>query len=474
MSLTDFFHGVETVTVTRGPRPIQTVRSSVIGLIGTAPDANLTKFPLNQPVLLNRRSDANGLGTKGTLPEAIDSIFDQIGALVTLINVPPAQAENVQLGNVIGGIDPVTGELLGVHAFRKAESVLGVSPMLLVAPGFTHIRPRGVSGHVVEEAGENYTAATVKFTGGGEGAVMPTATVNLAAGRVTGLSFRSVGYGITAPITATIEGDGTGAVVTVQIGPAANPVIGEFLPIADGLKAHIIADGPSTTDADAIAHRDDWGSRRVFIVDPHIEGWSQSTDTYVLQPASSRVAGHIARVDNNFGFWESPSNKEVYGIGGLLRPIDYAFGHKNSRANLLNEQCIATFVRDDGWYLWGNRTASVDPDFAFLSVSRTADMVDISIAKAHRWAVDRGITKAYFEDVSSSVRAYLRNLRTRGAILGGDCWVDPEFNTEVALKGGNATFSYDFTPVYTAERLTFRSHLVSDYVSNLFNQGGSE
>jgi hypothetical protein len=469
MSLTDFLHGVETVVVDRGPRPIQTVRSSVIGLIGTADEADAVAFPYDKCVLVNRRQAAALTGSTGSLPKAIDAIFDQGGAVVVVVRVPELADENEQMSRIIGGVDAATGEFTGIHAFRSAETECGVSPMILIAPGFTHQRPIGVIDHRVTNQGTaDYTTATVEFSGGGEGAVLPVATVIRVNGKVTGLEFSSIGYGITAPITATIHGDGAGATVTVTTGPSANPVVGEMKSLADGLKAHIIADGPSTTDAAAFAYRNDHGTRRVYVVDPTVSGWSVKSSTYSLERGSARVAGLISRVDNEYGFWESPSNKEVYGIGGLGRPIDYAYGDKNSRANILNENQIATFIRDDGWYLWGNRTCSADEKFAFLCVSRTSDMIDISIAKAHRWAVDRSITKNYFDDVTASVRAYLRQLKTRGAILGGDCWVDPEFNTEADITKGNATFSYDFTPPYPAERVTFRSHLVSDYIRNLF------
>lgn len=468
MSLTDFLHGVETVVVDRGPRPIQTVRSSVIGLIGTAPGALAASFPLDTPVLVNRRQAAAAIGSTGTLPQAIDAIFDQGGALIVLVRVEHVAAENEQMTKIIGGVDAVTGDFTGIHVFRAAEAECGVSPMILIAPGFTHQRPIGVSGHTITAQGDGYTTASVAFSGGGVGAVLPTATPIITNGKITGLEFQSLGYGIVSPVTATITGTGTGATVTITTGPAANPVVGEMKQLADGMKAHIIADGPSTTDAAAFAYRNDHGTRRVFVVDPKVSGWSVKTSTYAIEPSSPRVAGLISRVDNQLGFWESPSNKEVYGIGGLARPIDYAYGDKNSRANILNENQIATFIRDDGWYLWGNRTCSADEKFAFLCVSRTADMIDISIAKAHRWAVDRSITKNYLEDVTASVKAYLRQLKTRGAILGGDCWVDPEFNTEADITQGHVTFSYDFTPPYPAERVTFRSHLVSDYIRNLF------
>jgi uncharacterized protein len=460
MSLTDFLHGVETVTVDSGPRPIQTVRSSVIGLIGTAPEANDVAFPLDHPVLVNRRQAAALIGKSGTLPRAIDGIFDQGGALITLVRVEEVDGENAQLAKIIGGVDAATGAFTGIYAFRAAESETGVAPMIFVAPGFTHQCPVGVSGHTVTKAGDGYTEATVTFAGGGQGAILPQATVVITNGKVTGLEFTTLGYGIVSPVTATINGDGTTvAEVTIQTGPSANPVVMEMRNLADGMKAHIIA---------ALAYRNDHGSRRVFIVDPAVSGWSQTDKQYAVERTSARVAGLISRVDNESGFWQSPSNHELIGIGGLARPIDYAYGDKNSRANILNENRIATVIRDNGWYLWGNRTCAMDDKFTFLSVSRTNDMVDISIAKAHRWAVDRAITKNYFDDVTASVNAYLRQLKAQGAILGGNCWVDPDFNTAADITNGHATFSYDFTPPYPAERLTFRSTLVADYIRNLF------
>jgi phage tail sheath protein FI len=141
MSLTDFLHGVETVVVDRGPRPIQTVRSSVIGLIGTAPGALAASFPLDTPVLVNRRQAAAAIGATGTLPQAIDAIFDQGGALIVLVRVEHVAAENEQMTKIIGGVDAVTGDFTGIHVFRAAEAECGVSPMILIAPGFTHQRP---------------------------------------------------------------------------------------------------------------------------------------------------------------------------------------------------------------------------------------------------------------------------------------------------------------------------------------------
>ena len=85
---TQFLHGVEVIEIDDGIRPIQTVRSGVIGLIGTAPEANATEFPLNTPVLLaGTQRKAALLGDEGTLKDAIDAIFDQTGAMVVVIRV---------------------------------------------------------------------------------------------------------------------------------------------------------------------------------------------------------------------------------------------------------------------------------------------------------------------------------------------------------------------------------------------------
>ncbi len=348
-----YLHGVEVVEIDNGVRPIRTVRSSVIGLVGTAPDADAVAFPLNTPVLIaGNRTEAALLDSvgdgNGTLPDAIDAIFDQCGAMVVVIRVDEGVDEAATLTNMVGGVDAGTGQDQGVHGLLSAESVLGVAPKILCAPGYTSQRPTDL----------------------------------------------------------------------------ANPVVAELAGIADRLRGVIIADGPNTNDADAQTYAGDSGSKRVYVVDPGVKVFVDGA--YVDQPASARVAGMIAKSDSERGFWFSPSNREMYGIGGTTRAVDFTLGDANCRANLLNEQNIATIINQNGFRLWGNRTSSVDVKWAFLSVVRTADMINESLLRAHLWAVDRNITKTYIEDVTEGVRAYLRHLTSIGAILGGDCWADPE------------------------------------------------
>lgn len=470
---TDFLHGVEVLEIDSGSRVIQTVKSSVIGIVGTAPNADPDAFPINTPTLIagSQREAAklDLLGTgEGTLPKALDAILDQIGAVVIVVRVEEGATDAETLANIMGGVDANTGKYEGVHALLGAESVVGYSPRILCVPGFTHTRVQnGVTAITIGAGGSGYTSApTVTLTGGGGTGATAEATVS--GGVVTKITVTNPGSGYTtAPTVAFAGGGGTGATATASVGVAANAVVSELLGIANRLRAVIIADGPNTNDADAIAYRGDFGSKRVYVVDPKVLVLDEDGTT-ITDWSSPRVAGLIARIDNERGFWWSPSNQEIYGIQGTARTIDFVLGDASSRANLLNENEVATIIRQDGFRLWGNRTCSSDQKWAFLCVVRTADIINDSLMRAHLWAVDRGITKQYVNDVIEGVNAYLRNLVGLGAILGGTCWADPDLNTADQIADGKVYFDFDFTPVYPAEHIIFRSQLTNDYISEVF------
>jgi phage tail sheath protein FI len=463
---TTFLHGVEVLQIDTGARPIQTVRSSVIGIVGTAPDADAAKFPLNTPVLIASRSEMAGLGTTGTLQSALDLIYDQAGAVVVVVRVAQESTEAATIDKVVGGINGTTGGYEGVHAFLAAENAVGFSPRILIAPGFTHQRTSdGILSIAVQTQGAGYTTAP-PVTAPGGAVVRAVLGTGANAGKVVSFVIEDPGKNVGPNPTITIGAPPSGGVQavagTVQRGTVRSEVLAELLGIANRLRAHIIADGANTTDAAAIQMAGDFGSRRIYVVDP----WVLRDGSSV--PASAAVAGLINKVDNERGFWWSPSNNEINGIEGTARAIDFTVGDYTSRANLLNEAKIATIIRSQGFRLWGNRTLASDPKYAFLSISRTADMVDESILRGHQWAVDRCITATYLEEVQESVRGYMRSLKARGAILGGDVWVDPDLNTPANIANGQVFFDYDFTGPYPAERVTFRSHLVDSYVVNLF------
>lgn len=397
-----YLHGVEVIELDGGSRPISTVASSVIGLVGTAPQG-----PVNTPTLiLGSRSEAVkifGEDKDGyTIPAALDAIFDQVGAAVVVVNVAdpnnPAHINEdtnkldpnlISLSDVVGGVN-TDGTYKGLQCLLAARTECKVQPRLLIAPGFTHQKPEGNS----------------------------------------------------------------------------NPVVSEMITIAERLRAMIIADCPNNTKEDAVSYMEGFGSERLFCIYP----WAKvmKGDNIVEEPLSGRIAGLIAKSDNNRGFWWSPSNLVINGIVGISKPIDFTLGDSVCVANFLNEHKVATVIQQDGYRLWGNRTASADAKWCFISVRRTADMINDSLLNAHLWAVDRNITKTYCEDVCEGVNNYLRYLKNIGAIIDGNCWADSSINTPDQIQQGKVVFDFDFTPPYPAEHITFRSRLVGDYLEDIF------
>ena len=107
--------------------------------MGTAPNADSEVFPINTPVLIaGQRTLAAKLGEGGTLPAAMDDIFDQAGAMVVVVRVNEGLNDAETLSNVIGGIDAQTGQYQGIQALLGASSDVHVTPRILIASEFTH------------------------------------------------------------------------------------------------------------------------------------------------------------------------------------------------------------------------------------------------------------------------------------------------------------------------------------------------
>jgi phage tail sheath protein FI len=368
--MSQFLHGVEVQEITGGPRPIKTVSSSVIGLVGTG--TAHADFPLNTPVLVTSPTGVSTkLGATSYLGKAIEAIYKQTGAVVVVVRVAAAT-------DVAGSATLLTG----VHALRKAQSELNVTPRLIVAEGA-------------------YGTATIDDV------------------KVVASALRAVAIAGLVSSVATID---------------------------------------TATEASAWVTAN--GNDRMYAVWPAVNGG---------EDPAPYVAGLMARIDNERGFWWSPSNNEVFGIEKIDKAVDFVLGDTSSLANVLNLGNVATFIRSGGFRLWGNQTGSTDIKYQFVNVRRTADLIFDSLQRAHLWAVDRLISKTYLEDVTESVNAYLASLKNQGAILGGKCWADPDLNTSANIQLGKVYFNFDFSPPYPAEHIVFRGELTNEYLTEILN-----
>ncbi|HAF92358.1 MAG TPA: phage tail protein [Pseudomonas sp.] len=239
--------------------------------------------------------------------------------------------------------------------------------------------------------------------------------------------------------------------------------------IAAKLKAIAIVDGPNTDDEAAIAYAGNFGSKRIYMVDPGVKFWDTTANGEAHAPASAYVAGLFAQTDARYGFWASPSNKEITGIVGTARPIEFLDGDDTCRANLLNAANIATVIRDGGFRLWGNRTLSADPKWAFVTRVRTVDIVMDAILYGHKWAVDRSITKTYVKDVTEGLNAFMRDLKNQGALINFEVYPDTELNTASQLEQGRVYWNIRFTDVPPAENPQFRVEVTNQWITEVLD-----
>ena len=140
----NFLHGIETIEVSTGTKTIKTVKTAVIGLIGTAP-INKVKDEyksINTPILITNEEDAAlyfGEHEAGfTIPQALNAIFDQGAGIVIVINVfDPSVHENVEdveLSDIVGKIEALTGKRTGLKVFEDCYSEFGYYPKTIIAP----------------------------------------------------------------------------------------------------------------------------------------------------------------------------------------------------------------------------------------------------------------------------------------------------------------------------------------------------
>lgn len=483
-----FLHGVEVLEINTGSRPIQTVRSAVVGIIGTAPDseaatpATLTLSPTveNGAIVITGPANETGnlFSVRVVKPDAAGAqLAVAINTKAVTVSLATDDSKTAtttatQLVAALNANEDFAGALTA--ALPSGSSGAGIvkpSQTQFLAGGKPEAFPLGVPTLVAGSMAEAARLGTAGTLPDALDLIFQQAGAVVIVVRVAeGADSAATAANVAAANDALIQAESVvGFAPRILIAPGFShqmAVATALVTAAERLRAVVVADGPNTNDADAIAYAGNFGSDRLFIVDPGVKVLDDNGDTVILS-ASAVAAGLIVKVDNEVGFWASPSNTAINGIIGTARPIDFAMGDTASRANLLNEQRVATIIRQNGFRLWGNRSTAADPKFSFLCVRRTADIIQDSILRAHLWAVDKGITPNYLADVSESVNAYLRDLKAKGAIAGGACWPNADLNTPANIAAGKVYFDFDFSPSYPAERVVFRSIITNKYLADL-------
>lgn len=467
-----FLHGVETFEVQKGPRPIRQVRTAVVFLVGTAPMG-----PLNVPTLVLGERDAAQFGPESpdfTIPQAINDIFNEGYGTIVVMNVCDPDTHKTA----------VTNELKTFNNQNK---------LVLDHPHISSLVVKNQAGSTTYVLNTDYTRDLV--TGEIE---------RVVGGAITANQQISASYSYVDPTevenadvigTTTVGGQRTGLqgskdvyslfgfkpkLFLAPVFSTQNSVSAEMNSLAHSLKAMSLVDAPvGTTFSQAITGRGPSGtinfnisSERAILCFPHIKTFNKTSNAEELRPLSSSAAGVICRTDNEFGYWYSPSNKEIRSALGAEIPLTSDITDAQSETNVLNENGIVTVFNSfgSGIRLWGNRSsawpANTNPE-TFISIRRTKDVLHESIEFSMLQFLDRPINDALIDAIVASCNAFMRTLIGRGALIDGFVSYDPNKNppTEIAL--GHLLFDVTFMPPTPAERITFESFLDINLLASL-------
>ncbi|MFJ2328546.1 phage tail sheath subtilisin-like domain-containing protein [Pseudomonas sp. NPDC087690] len=348
---------------------------------------------------------------------------------------------------VLGGGTAKAGELMLITTEREAIAAFGADSAITKACQAIYVRTKAVIVAIGVPKLEDAALQISAIIGG-----------VLASGQRTGLQ-------------ALLDGKSKhNAQPKLLIAPkhsATQAIATAMDALAGKLRAIAIIDGPNTTDEAVIEYAENFGSKRLYLVDPGVQFWDTVTSATIDAPGSAWVAGLFAWTDETYGYWASPSNKEFVGITGTSRPVEYLDGDATCRANLLNNANITTIIRDGGYRLWGNRTLSSDSKWAFVTRVRTCDILMDAIQAGHKWAVDRSITKTYVKDVTEGLQAFMRDQKNAGAIINFEVYADTELNTASQIEQGKVYWRIRFTDVPPAENPNFMIEVTNEWLTEV-------
>ncbi|EKF9248166.1 TPA: phage tail sheath subtilisin-like domain-containing protein [Vibrio cholerae] len=488
--MTQFLHGAEVIEIDDGSRPIQTVKSAVIGLVGTAPlSAAATSAALTiGTAILNDglKFTAVKTGTEGNAisVEVLAPTAASAELAVTVnnnkISIQLASDESGELTSTATELasalmaDPAAKALVTAVGLGDGSGDVAPASRSYLSGGenesFPLKKPVAVAGSrkLIEKLGKEGTLpAAFDDIFDQTGALV--IVVRAEKGQTEEQTQANVIEAMQAFLDSQTETGYTPRILVAPEFSQFDAVASELEAKAKRLRAITYLDCERTASyTDAMKRARQFGER-VEVEWPWVRVFDTELAKEIDRPSSARQAGLRARIDAEKGFWWSKSNQEIYGIVGTSQPVDWALGDPNTTANMLNENKVSTIIREGGFRHWGNRTCSTDPKWTFEQTRRTADMINDSVQRSHLWAVDRNITKTYVDDVISGVNAYLRELKALGAILGGECWADKELNTPATIQKGIVYFDFDFCPPYPAEHIVFRSRLNNAYLEEVFS-----
>lgn len=377
--MSDPTFGISITRIDNEPRPAVFSDMSVVGIIGTAPDADADAFPLNTPVFMysDDAGKLTALGATGTLRDAVSLINAQLGefqvaAKVVIVRVAEGANATATIANIVGD-----GASTGLSAFLEAGASIGVIPRLLCAPGFTSQRAENEANAVCAALPEicNKLLAHAVVDG-------PATTEQDAIDwRETLSSARLI------PVDPAVKVLSNGVSVVVPMSPA------------------IIGIG---------VRRDHEKQGRPF------HSWANQPVQGIVGP--SRPIRFSLTDGATEGQRLLSSN-----IGILLR----------------GEMGVESSIAQGGFVFIGTDNAGEDDLWRFYNVTRGRDYIHLMLLRTLRFYLGRfNITGQTIQAVVNTMNIALRDLKADGDILGYEIKFTRDQNSPESLRTGRFTINF--------------------------------
>lgn len=403
----NFLHGIETIEVSTGTKTIKTVKTAVIGLIGTAP-INKVKDEyksINTPILITNEEDAAlyfGEHEAGfTIPQALNAIFDQGAGIVIVINVfDPSVHENVEdveLSDIVGKIEALTGKRTGLKVFEDCYSEFGYYPKTIIAPVY------GEDQVVVNE-------------------------INIICKKLRAIGLVDAPIGTSVQDAIKARGENT---INFNINSDRIVLCYPHLKVYDYNSQQIKLEPYSQRLAGVIAAKDiDKG--------------------YHYSPSNTNIEGIIGTEKNLTSMINDPTSEvNLLNEAGIVTVFNsYGTGFKT----------------------WGNRSSAYPSNtepINFINIRRTADILHESVEQAMLDYIDLPIDEGLIDTICEVVNQFVRTLIGRGALIDGKCTFNSDKNPSNEIANGHLVFDLEFMPPSPAERITFESFINTDLLKAL-------
>jgi uncharacterized protein len=467
------------------PQAVLTADMSVVGIVGIAEEADADIFPLNTAVEVrtNDTSLRTALGADGTLPDALAAISAQLTSVGSAKCVVVRVAEGVDAAATIANIVGNEATETGVWALLSAPENLGLTPRLLIAPGYTSQTVTGVGSVTIGNAGSGYEVGdTISGSGGGGTGFAATVASVDGNGAILTINISNAGSGYTSAPTLSVTSDaGTGATLTAVLAQQANAVCAIMPTICDRLKAVFLPEGPTNTRQAAL----DWletlsPSHRTLHPLRQDAKVMDADGDIVAKPLSPYVIGaYISRDAGTAGVpTRSAANQPLYGLVGVTPVIPFSIIDGNSLGQSDLEASFGIVFRGDvgadgaltdgGYVFWGTDTLSADSQWLFANVCRMRDYIEIMQVKALRNYLGRyNLTLQTVQAVINTMESQLVRLRADGYILDFRIGIDMAANTPEELRLGHIDLQFQAEEPPVLRKITLRSRRHREALANL-------